>query len=144
MKEAKCSNCFYFDGIKDMNGLYKGRGYCRFNPPVLVKENMGEAFFQQSTTSADSFCSNHPMLQNAMKGVLVQIGREQEKERERTIHKMKKFRITSNLGVEMGIYEAENHLQALEKMAKDAGYSSALEAEAVAGHFNGTIEEVED
>lgn len=54
---------------------------------------------------------------------------------------MPTYRITSSAGVDMGSYEAESPEDALELMARDAGYRSAEHAAEVAGRFDGTIEE---
>lgn len=57
---------------------------------------------------------------------------------------MSHYRITSSAGVELGIYEGETAEEALDAMARDAGYES--EADSVAqgvGAFDGTIEEID-
>lgn len=56
----------------------------------------------------------------------------------------KTFRIISSAGMEMGVFEGETREEALEAMARDAGYASLAEATEVAGPFEGTVEEVEE
>ena len=44
--------------------------------------------------------------------------------------------------MELGTYEAETAEEALDAMARDAGYRNAAEAAEVAGPFEGVVEEV--
>lgn len=55
---------------------------------------------------------------------------------------MTSYQITSSAGVDMGIYEGETPADALDAMARDAGYKSQADAAAVAGPFTGTVVEV--
>ena len=55
----------------------------------------------------------------------------------------KTFRIISSAGQDMGTYTAETPAEALDAMARDAGYASAEEAAEVAGPFEGTVEVVD-
>ena len=55
----------------------------------------------------------------------------------------KTFKIVSSAGVEMGTYEAATEREALDAMARDAGYASQADAEARGvAPFEGTVEEV--
>ncbi len=53
----------------------------------------------------------------------------------------KTYRIVSSAGVDMGTYTAATTEEALDAMARDAGYAGAAEAAEVAGPFEGTVEE---
>lgn len=58
---------------------------------------------------------------------------------------LKKYKIESEAGVDMGTFAGENEEEALDNMAVDAGYANAAEAEAVTGQpFEGYITEVTD
>lgn len=55
---------------------------------------------------------------------------------------MKTYRIISSAGVDLGTYEAGTKEEALDAMARDAGYSSQADAEARGiAPFDGTVEE---
>lgn len=56
---------------------------------------------------------------------------------------MKSYKITSSAGIEMGTYEGEMVADALDAMARDAGYASAADAAATTGDFDGTVTEIE-
>ena len=53
---------------------------------------------------------------------------------------MQTFRITSSAGVDMGSYQGETAADALDAMARDAGYTDSQDAAKVAGEFDGKIE----
>lgn len=53
---------------------------------------------------------------------------------------MTMWQITSSAGVDMGIYEAETAADALDAMARDAGYKSQADAAEQVGAFDGTVE----
>jgi len=56
---------------------------------------------------------------------------------------MKRFRIVSENGMNMGVYQAETPAEALEALAIEAGYTGQTEAEEVTRNtFKGTITEV--
>ena len=53
---------------------------------------------------------------------------------------MTTYQITSSAGVDMGIYEATSPEDALDAMARDAGYQSQADAAEQVGSFDGTVE----
>ena len=55
---------------------------------------------------------------------------------------MSSYKIVSAQGQEMGVYEGETKADALDAMARDAGYDSQAAAAEVAGPFDGTIAEL--
>lgn len=55
---------------------------------------------------------------------------------------MKKFRIVSEAGLDMGVYEGTDADQACDAMARDAGYESMSVAECEFGQFFGKVTEV--
>lgn len=55
---------------------------------------------------------------------------------------IKRYQITSSAGVDMGVYEADSPEDALDAMARNAGYRDQADAAAVAGPFTGTVVEV--
>lgn len=55
---------------------------------------------------------------------------------------MKTFQIVSDAGVDMGTYEAGTAAEALDAMARDAGYNDQAHAAREVGAFRGTVEEV--
>jgi hypothetical protein len=55
---------------------------------------------------------------------------------------MSYFQIISSAGVDMGIYEGTSPDDALDAMARDAGYRDAADAAEVVGPFEGTVVEV--
>lgn len=57
-------------------------------------------------------------------------------------HHMRTYEITSSEGVYFGAYEAETVADALNAMARDAGYRDADDAASQVGAFEGTITEV--
>lgn len=57
---------------------------------------------------------------------------------------MKVFRIVSSAGADLGIFEGATAEEALDAMARDAGYSSLAEATEVAGPFDGTVKELNE
>jgi hypothetical protein len=56
---------------------------------------------------------------------------------------MKTYKIISSAGVNMGTFEGATEAEALDAMARDAGYRDSAEAAEVAGPFEGTVEAVE-
>jgi hypothetical protein len=56
---------------------------------------------------------------------------------------MTTYRIISSAGVDMGTFEGATEAEALDVMARDAGYRDSAEAAEVAGPFEGTVEAVE-
>jgi hypothetical protein len=56
---------------------------------------------------------------------------------------MTTYQIISSAGVDMGTFEGETEAEALDAMARDAGYRDQAEAAEVAGPFDGTVEAVE-
>lgn len=52
---------------------------------------------------------------------------------------MAKWRIVSEAAVEMGIFDGETPDEALDAMARDAGYKDQAEAEALVGPFTGLV-----
>jgi hypothetical protein len=56
---------------------------------------------------------------------------------------MKTYKIISSAGVDMGTYEGATEAEALDAMARDAGYRDQAEATDVVGPFEGTVEAVE-
>jgi hypothetical protein len=56
---------------------------------------------------------------------------------------MTTYRIISSAGVNMGTFEGATEAEALDAMARDAGYRDSAEAAEVAGPFEGTVEAVE-
>ena len=56
---------------------------------------------------------------------------------------MTSYQIISSAGVEMGVSEAATAAEALEEMARDAGYESQADAAAQVGPFDGTVRELE-
>lgn len=57
---------------------------------------------------------------------------------------MKTWKIESKAGVDMGTYRGKTEQDALDAMARDAGYASQAEAEEVLGPFKGTVTEESD
>ena len=57
---------------------------------------------------------------------------------------MTTYRIISNAGQDMGTYEADSEAEALNAMARDAGYADQSEAAEVAGPFDGTVQSTEE
>ena len=57
---------------------------------------------------------------------------------------MAQFRIISEQGFDFGVYEAGSADEALDAMARDAGYASAADAAATVGPFEGTVTEEEE
>lgn len=55
---------------------------------------------------------------------------------------MAHFQIVSSAGVEMGTYEADTASEALDAMARDAGYRDQADAASQVGAFDGTVTEV--
>jgi len=55
---------------------------------------------------------------------------------------MTTYRIESSAGVEMGTFEAESAVGALDAMAREAGYRDQAHAAEVAGPFDGKVVEV--
>jgi hypothetical protein len=56
---------------------------------------------------------------------------------------MTTYQIISSAGVDMGTFEGETEAEALDALARDAGYRDHEEATEVAGPFDGTVEAVE-
>ena len=56
---------------------------------------------------------------------------------------MKHYDINSDGGVYLGRYIGDSEAEALDAMARDAGYDSQAEAATDAGPFSGTVHEVE-
>lgn len=57
---------------------------------------------------------------------------------------MNTYRIVSSMGCDFGTYEAESKEEALDKLARDAGYMSNKHAEDVCNApFDGTVTEVQ-
>ena len=56
---------------------------------------------------------------------------------------MTSYHIINSEGVEMGIYQGETKADALDAMARDAGYKDQAEATTVAGDFDGTVYELQ-
>jgi hypothetical protein len=56
---------------------------------------------------------------------------------------MTTYQIISSAGVDMGTYKGATEAEALDAMARDAGYRDSAEAAEVAGPFDGTVEAVE-
>lgn len=57
---------------------------------------------------------------------------------------MAKYQITSSAGIRYGIYEGETEAEALDALARDAGYRDQAHAVEVSGHrFDGTVTPVE-
>jgi hypothetical protein len=56
---------------------------------------------------------------------------------------MTTYQIISSAGVDMGTFEGATEAEALDAMARDAGYRDQDEAAEVAGPFDGTVKEVE-
>lgn len=81
MKEASCSNCFYFEfiGLNETKRLGKN-GFCHFNPPTPYQGKF-DIEWRFCITFENNFCSNHPIIQGMIKNVMVQIGLQNEKER---------------------------------------------------------------
>lgn len=55
---------------------------------------------------------------------------------------MKTFRIVSSAGVDLGTYPGETEADALDAMARDAGYRDQAHAERVTCAFGGDVTEV--
>lgn len=55
---------------------------------------------------------------------------------------MSSYRIISDAGVDMGIYEGATAEEALDAMVRDAGYAGQEEATGVAGPFSGTATKI--
>ncbi len=55
---------------------------------------------------------------------------------------MTTYQITSSAGVEMGLYQGGSPQEALDALAREAGYCGREEAARVAGPFEGTVEVV--
>ncbi|MEY5060448.1 MAG: hypothetical protein RIS45_369, partial [Planctomycetota bacterium] len=56
--------------------------------------------------------------------------------------KLKRYRIVSSDGADLGIYRASSERAALDAMARRAGYRSQAEAARVAGPFRGYVTEI--
>jgi len=56
--------------------------------------------------------------------------------------KLKRYRIVSSDGIDLGIYRASSERAALDAMARRAGYRSQAEAAHVAGPFRGYVTEI--
>lgn len=56
---------------------------------------------------------------------------------------MTHYQITSSAGVDMGIYEGSTPAEALDAMARDAGYRDQADAAEQVGAFAGTVAAVE-
>lgn len=57
---------------------------------------------------------------------------------------MKTFQIISSAGVDMGQYKGANAAEALDAMARDAGYRDQADAAETAGAFEGSVTEMAD
>ena len=55
---------------------------------------------------------------------------------------MTTYRIISSAGQEMGTYEADSEIEALDEMARDAGYADQDEAAEAVGPFDGTVQDI--
>jgi hypothetical protein len=56
---------------------------------------------------------------------------------------VKSYQITSSQGQDMNVYTADSASEALDAMARDAGYADAAAAAREVGPFEGTIVDVE-
>lgn len=59
-------------------------------------------------------------------------------------HTMTTYQIVSSAGVDFGTYTATTAEEALDAMARDAGYHSAADAAEQIGVFDGSIVEIEE
>lgn len=57
---------------------------------------------------------------------------------------MKSYQITSSAGVHMGVYAGSTPAEALDAMARDAGYRDQVDAAEQVGAFEGTVVAVEE
>jgi len=55
---------------------------------------------------------------------------------------LRQWRVTSSAGVDLGVWSGATPADALDAMARDAGYENQADATAIAGPFDGTVERV--